>query len=233
MSCCRSLTATCNHMKRTEGFAEDAAFRVLKALGTLYGGSTVGSRPDGGRDFIVDLGKLLSDANCKDGDDRAEALACLRSLHGYLISLEGPKRDPGIIHRVRIKREQESALFARIGVPSPSHQRFPQRHSPLPAAGSEPAPRALACAATSSPPAANSLKSRSAMRSPSRSQTCISPSGGAGAVPTPPARRRSHCPVIAPTCPRHRRRARCRQKEGPCATPLSPRRIHRRSTASP
>ncbi|MBL0128428.1 MAG: hypothetical protein IPP83_13460 [Flavobacteriales bacterium] len=109
-------------MKRTEA-SDDAAFRVLQALGDLYSTSAVGSRPEGGRDFIVDLSKLLGAANCRDGDDRAEAEACLRSLHGSLLFLEGPRRDPGIIHRVRVKREQESVLFTRIGGRSPSQQR--------------------------------------------------------------------------------------------------------------
>lgn len=110
-------------MKRTEGTAEDAAFRVLQALGALYSTSAIGSRPDGSRDFIVDLSKLLRAAHCRDGDDRAEAEACLRSLHGSLITLEGPRRDPGIIHRVRVKREHEGALFSHIGVRSPAQQR--------------------------------------------------------------------------------------------------------------
>lgn len=110
-------------MKRTEGSAEDASFRVLQALGELYSTSAIGSRPDGDRDLIVDLNKLLRAANCRDGDDRAEAEVGLRALHGSLVSLEGPRRDPDIIHRVRVKREQESALFSRIGVPSPTQRR--------------------------------------------------------------------------------------------------------------
>lgn len=109
-------------MKRTEA-SDDAAFRVLQALGDLYSTSAVGSRPEGGRDFIVDLSKLLGAANCRDGDDRAEAEACLRSLHGSMLFLEGPRRDPGIIHRVRVRRAQESVLFTRIGGRSPSQQR--------------------------------------------------------------------------------------------------------------
>lgn len=109
-------------MKRTEA-SDNAALRVLQALGDLYSASAVGGRPEGGRDFIVDLSKLLGAAHCKDGDDRAEAEASLRSLNGSMLYLEGPRRDPDIIHRVRVKREQEADLFARIGVPSPSQQR--------------------------------------------------------------------------------------------------------------
>lgn len=110
-------------MRRTEAGVEEAASRLLRTLGELYGVSAVGSRGQGERDFIVDLSKLLNAADCRDGDDRAEAMDCLRSLHGSLVFLEGPRRDPDIIHRVRIKREQENALFFRIGLPSPSQRR--------------------------------------------------------------------------------------------------------------
>ncbi len=99
------------------------AERVVEALGQLYSASTAGTSATSERDFLVDLKKLLQTADCEDGDEREEALTQLRQLHGHVLQLEGPRRDADIIHQVRVRREQEDALFSLIGEVSPTQRR--------------------------------------------------------------------------------------------------------------
>ncbi len=102
---------------------KDADYRVIHALCALYSASVAGTRADASRDFIVDIKKLLSEADCLDGDARAEAEGQLRSQDGSLLWLEGLRRDPSIIYRVRVTRNQEAELFAAVGLSAPSGHR--------------------------------------------------------------------------------------------------------------
>ncbi|MGO8674255.1 MAG: Wadjet anti-phage system protein JetD domain-containing protein [Limisphaerales bacterium] len=96
---------------------------VLRALAGFYANSQAGRTGAGERDLLVDFKKLLAAAGCEDGDDREAAVRQLRELDGRVIRLEGPRRDPDIIHRVRLPRASEAELFALVGEPSPSERR--------------------------------------------------------------------------------------------------------------
>ncbi len=93
------------------------------ALAELYAESTAGSSAHAERDFLVDLKTLLKAANCDDGDERAEALNQLHALNGNIVRLEGPRRDPEIIHQVRVPLANEAALFVWLKEPSPTELR--------------------------------------------------------------------------------------------------------------
>ena len=97
--------------------------RVMRALARLYAESTAGSSAHAARDFLVDLKTLLKAAKCDDGDERAEALNQLRALEGKVVRLERPRRDPEIIHQVRVPLANEAALFAWLKEPSPTELR--------------------------------------------------------------------------------------------------------------
>ncbi|HXP60264.1 MAG TPA: Wadjet anti-phage system protein JetD domain-containing protein [Dongiaceae bacterium] len=98
-------------------------FPVLHALARLYAKSQAGRTGAGQRDFLVDFKKLLAAAACEDGDDREAAVRQLRELDGRIIHLEGPRRDPDIIHRVRLPLANEADLFSLLDDPSPSERR--------------------------------------------------------------------------------------------------------------
>ncbi len=98
-------------------------FPILLALARLYSQSKAGRTGAGGRDFLVDLKKLFAAAGCQDGDARALAMRQLRSLDGQLLRLEGPRRDPDIVHQVRLSPANEAALFQLVGEASPSQRR--------------------------------------------------------------------------------------------------------------
>lgn len=92
-------------------------------MARLYAESKAGRTGAGQRDFLVDLKKLLSDAGCQDGDDRATAIRQLRELDGSLVHLEGPRRDSDIIHQVRFPPANEAKLFALLETASPTSRR--------------------------------------------------------------------------------------------------------------
>ncbi|MHB8521022.1 MAG: Wadjet anti-phage system protein JetD domain-containing protein [Limisphaerales bacterium] len=96
---------------------------VLQSLARLYAESKAGRTGAGQRDFLVDLKKLLTDAGCQDGDDRCTAIRQLKELDGSLLHLEGPRRDPDIIHQVRFPPANEAKLFALLESPSPAGRR--------------------------------------------------------------------------------------------------------------
>jgi len=92
-------------------------------LAQLYAESKAGRTGAGQRDFLVDLKKLLTDAGCQDGDDRSTAMRQLKELDGFLLFLEGPRRDSDIIHQVRFPSANEAKLFALLETPSPTSRR--------------------------------------------------------------------------------------------------------------
>src|SRR5438874_567480 len=96
---------------------------VLSALARLYCESRAGRTGAGQRDFLVDFKKLLAAAKCEDGDDRETAIRQLRELDGKLLRLQGPRRDPNIIHQVRLPLVSEADLFELLGDPSPAVRR--------------------------------------------------------------------------------------------------------------
>lgn len=96
---------------------------VLHSLAQLYAESKAGRTGTFQRDFLVDLKILLATAGCQDGDDRERALQHLREHNGKLLHLEGPRRDPDIIHKVRFPASNETILFQLVGLPSPTESR--------------------------------------------------------------------------------------------------------------
>jgi len=96
---------------------------ALAALGRLYAESKAGRTGAGQRDFLVDFKKLLTEARCSDGDERASAENDLRRLDGSLIALDKHPRDPNIIEQVRLPLEKEAAFFELLGADSPTRHR--------------------------------------------------------------------------------------------------------------
>lgn len=123
-----SLAAAMSKQRNSGEPPASSAERVVEALGRLYSASTAGISATAERDFLVDLKKLLQTAGCEDGDEREEALIRLRQLHGHVLQLEGPRRDADIIHQVRVRREQEDALFSLLGEVSPTQRRTALAH---------------------------------------------------------------------------------------------------------
>jgi hypothetical protein len=96
---------------------------VLVTLARLYAASKAGRTGAGQRDILVDFRELLSQAGCQDGEDRDTAIRQLRELDGSILFLEGPRRDPDIIHQVRLPPGSETKLFGLLGIPSPRSRR--------------------------------------------------------------------------------------------------------------
>ena len=97
---------------------------ALKALALLYSRSLAGRKGSGQLDFQPELKAVLRAADCEDGDARAQALHDLKAAEAdRLLELERHRRDPDIIIKVRVPLANESALFARIGEPSPTQKR--------------------------------------------------------------------------------------------------------------
>lgn len=97
---------------------------ALKALALLYNRSLAGRKGSGQLDFQPELKAVLRAAVSEDGDARAQALHDLKAAEADgLLELERHRRDPDIIIKVRVPLANESALFARIGEPSPTQRR--------------------------------------------------------------------------------------------------------------
>lgn len=97
---------------------------ALKALALLYSRSLAGRKGSGQLDFQPELKAVLRAAESEDGDARAQALHDLKAAEADgLLELERHRRDPDIIIKVRVPLANESALFARIGEPSPTQRR--------------------------------------------------------------------------------------------------------------
>lgn len=98
---------------------------ILEAFAQRYERSAGGRTGETQREFRVDIEDLLLDLRATEGDARAVAEQHLRdaATHG-LIHLEPlHPRDPHSLHRVRLPLGGESALYQRLGRPSPSHSR--------------------------------------------------------------------------------------------------------------
>lgn len=98
---------------------------ILEAFAQRYERSTGGRSGETQREFRIDIEDLLHDLHATEGDARAVAEQHLRdaAIHG-LIHLEPlHPRDPHSLHRVRLPLGGESALYQRLGRPSPSQSR--------------------------------------------------------------------------------------------------------------
>lgn len=98
---------------------------VLLALADRYRQSKSG-REGGAADFLADFRDLLESAASRDGEARVRAEEDLRRAEhesGGLLALDRHRRDPNIIHRVRLRPGGEDWLFHGLGQPAPSARR--------------------------------------------------------------------------------------------------------------
>ncbi len=99
--------------------------RLLNAIAQhyekLHAGRTGASR----RDVLIPIEKLLGEAGCNEGDQRALAERELQELQaaGVLVLVPVHKRNPSHIDRIRFSPENESLLYHHVGRPSPTQTR--------------------------------------------------------------------------------------------------------------
>lgn len=98
---------------------------VLEAFARRYERSAGGRSGEAQREFRVDIEALLLDLHATEGDARAVAEQHLRdaATQGILHLDPLHPRDPRSLHRVRLPLGGESALYRRLGRPSPADSR--------------------------------------------------------------------------------------------------------------
>lgn len=95
---------------------------VLEALARRYERSRAGRTGAGARDLLVSLEDLLAGAGCREGEKRALAEQHLAQAEaaGLLTRVPIHKRDHSEYHQIRFSPSSESALYDRLGRPSPT-----------------------------------------------------------------------------------------------------------------
>jgi hypothetical protein len=98
---------------------------VLEAIARQYERSQAGRTGEAIRDVLLSLAELLAEAGCSEGEKRALAEQQLAEAQtvGILSLVPVHKRDRSHIHQVRFSPTNESALYARLGRPSPTELR--------------------------------------------------------------------------------------------------------------
>jgi hypothetical protein len=97
---------------------------VLHCLAQLFARTQAGRTGVGLLDFQPDFMVVLHEAHCEDGDEREQATRDLKDAEASgLLQLVYHRRDQDIIEKIRLPLANESALFARIGEPSPTQRR--------------------------------------------------------------------------------------------------------------
>jgi hypothetical protein len=97
---------------------------VLKALTRLFARTQAGRKGEGSIDFQPVLKLVLREADCEDGDERAQALHDLEDAEACgLVRLERHRHDRDMILKVRVSLANEELLFGRVGEASPSQRR--------------------------------------------------------------------------------------------------------------
>jgi len=97
---------------------------VLKSLTQLFARTQAGRRGAGSIDFQPDLKAVLREANCEDGDERAQAMRDLEDAEACgLLRLERHRHDRDMILKVRVPLANEEVLFGRVGETSPARRR--------------------------------------------------------------------------------------------------------------
>lgn len=96
--------------------------RLLDAIARRYEHLHVGRTGSSSRDMLIPIERLLADADCSEGEGRASAERELRNLQtdGVIVLDPVHKRDPSHIGQVRFSPTNESALYDRLGRPSPT-----------------------------------------------------------------------------------------------------------------
>lgn len=101
-----------------------APSQVLEALARLYEKSKAGRTGLGELDFQPKFEDVLKEAGCAEGDARELADRELHALDGDLLTLEfAHRRTRNDIFKVRLPLANETALYRRLGRPSPTEMR--------------------------------------------------------------------------------------------------------------
>jgi len=103
--------------------APDAAAPVLRAIARLYRETPAGLTGKG-RGLLADYESVLEKAGARRSEARqaAEGVLLAAEARGVL-ELERHKRDPAIVEKIRVRRENEGAFFAYLGLETPTEQR--------------------------------------------------------------------------------------------------------------
>ncbi|MGH7953432.1 MAG: hypothetical protein ACREFE_16175, partial [Limisphaerales bacterium] len=98
---------------------------VLEVFARRYERSQAGRTGETNRDVLLSLAELLSEAGCSEGEKRAVAEQQLVEAEatGILTRVPVHKRDRSHIHQIRFSPANESALYTRLGRPSPTQLR--------------------------------------------------------------------------------------------------------------
>jgi hypothetical protein len=97
---------------------------VLTGLTRLFARTQAGRKGAGTIDFQPELKLVLREADCEDGDERAQALRDLEDAEACgLLRLERHRHDRDMILKVRVPLANEQVLFGRVGEASPSQRR--------------------------------------------------------------------------------------------------------------
>src|ERR1700691_4214542 len=97
---------------------------VLTGLTRLFARTQAGRKGAGTIDFQPDLKVVLREANCEDGDERAQAMRDLEDAEACgLLLLERHRHDRDMILKVRVPLANEEVLFGGVGETSPARRR--------------------------------------------------------------------------------------------------------------
>lgn len=98
---------------------------VLEVFARRYERSQAGRTGEANRDVLLSLAEILAEAGCSEGEKRAVAEQQLAEAEaaGILTRVPVHKRDRSHIHQIRFSPANESALYARLGRPSPTQLR--------------------------------------------------------------------------------------------------------------
>lgn len=101
------------------------ASRLLNAIARRYEQLQAGRTGASTRDLLIPIEKLLEDAGCNEGEERASAERELHKLQECGVLLLDPvhKRDRSNTNHVRFSPANESVLYCRLGRPAPTRVR--------------------------------------------------------------------------------------------------------------
>jgi hypothetical protein len=97
---------------------------ILRELARHYERTQAGRTGVGERDLLLDYEQFLRGAGCEDGEARNIAEHELAdAARAGVLTLVPHRRDSKLIQQIRLSREQEQNVFARLGESSPTQRR--------------------------------------------------------------------------------------------------------------
>jgi len=97
---------------------------ILRELARQYERTKAGRTGVGERDLLLDYEEFLHAAQCADGETRHVAERELGdAARNGVVTLVPHPRDPKLIQQIRLSREKEAVMYARLGEPSPTDRR--------------------------------------------------------------------------------------------------------------